>query len=966
MTRSHNLARTAFSLGSVSALLVALAMPTSVFAQECGNNTPASPVPECRDPETTAAVDCSTVGAIRLWPADLRPGAPEELIPAIRDTTDRIGGQTVPGARTGHELFKSVDVVGDHLYVAYNAGIQAWDISGANAETPSRLGYQDGWSGDFLSFPPPGETLTVIEDIAVRHIEGTSKDLIAVSGKAPVGPSLWTFDTTLNRFEQLYQDTGSTTRQVRIGVLNNVYYAFMATDSGIVLYNASYARDNLTNPCTDFMGTICPGVYRGPFPDQQLGRFLDVFEANNKIYVTSSNPVYGGLELWEFTAPVTPVNGVLKYKGTGELERVRGTAMFEYGGNRYLAMVHEQTVKIYDIDVCINTPGLCSSLGTQVPQTPLTLPSWSSSEQFLTYSESNGTPFLYYGLNSYNIDGSAIEQLFNISSLGSSLPIIEITASGGTYVDQCNGKTVDYWGDYYQKNDHGLNAMHPRVGKFSGNYFYRAAQTILDVHVRGGGAPPPTEDPTITTTATDAPPYWFDKPVSFAATAANCAGAEIWEWFADDTAASGLGPGSSTAAITWYRCGTGDCPTKNIEVWALKDACSGDPALIQHRATVTVSDPWPRVRQIAVSPPSERAGEYPVCSVLSFSATVDGMSPFTYEWEARDSQGVPLASSGQATLQWDTSGYQFDGLFLDGFELGDTSRWSGELGTEEFPSASANREIDGGDAGTADWRDLLKATGNALITIEVKVTNPDGEPEPPASSSTEIILTSLGELGFGDPPINVTDLLGGGQFQFSANVQNTTTWRWELEDPINGESTSCQAGYSRCHVVEWGSQVQISYSWPLQDTAKQYGVTVWIGNCEAENTLSAATAVDVPEGGDPPVMTSFSVASSSIQTISDPNRPCKYTCAICNPRTVECTLGQDVTFSVTASGDFNYFKFDWDNNGTYEVSVPAASTVTHSFNSTGLKQPKAKASFGSLESAPRNLTEELTIVTSIK
>ncbi|NIS34889.1 MAG: hypothetical protein GWN79_21345, partial [Actinobacteria bacterium] len=59
----------------------------------------------------------------------------------------------------------------------------------------------------------------------------------------------------------------------------------------------------------------------------------------------------------------------------------------------------------------------------------------------------------------------------------------EVTASGGSYTDPCNSATIRYWSHYYPRNFHGLNTMVPRIGKLSSEgYFYRAANSILDVH----------------------------------------------------------------------------------------------------------------------------------------------------------------------------------------------------------------------------------------------------------------------------------------------------------------------------------------------------------------------------------------------------------------------------------------------------------------------------------------------------
>lgn len=929
----------------VVAVLVVFCPVRLIADIACGDGSPAYPVPECRDRTTTAEVACGQVNSVRLWPTNFRPGKPGEYLPEIRDTTDRIGGLTVPGAKSGHELFKSVDIVGDKLYVAYNAGMQVWGIGGGYAEDPVRLVYRDGWMGQFLSFPPVSEQLTFIEDIAARRLTGTTKDLVVVSGKVPVGPSIWTYDTSSGAIVQHYQDTGTIARQVRIGQVGGVYYLFAATDDGIIVYNASAAIARPT-PCIDNEGRVCSGIYLGGFPGQILGRFLDVLEANGKIYVTSSYPISVPMEIWEVGSPVIPGNAVLKFDGVSLGGGVRGTSMFEHSGKYYLGLVHQNIIKIFPIDNCIDSNG-CTTLGTPVVSWPVST-YWSSSEQFLTYSESNGTPFLYYGLNTFNIDGPAVEQLLDLTNLASG-SVTEITASGGTYVDTCNGKRIDYWGDYYHRNDHGLRTFHPRVGKFSGSYFYRAAQSILDVHVRGVA---PTEDPTVTAVVLSDPPFWFDEGVQFAATSQNCDGPEFWTWYADDTNASGLGFGGATATITWNRCASEDCLDKQIKVWALKDACAGHAELVVDQAAVTVSDPEPRIRDIDVSPGANGAGQHPVCSILSFQADIDGKTPFVYKWEARNQNGELLASSSEEIFQWDTTGFNFDGrIFHDDFESGDMGLWSTELGSEEFPTASAK---------PVNLREYLKNVLTALVDITLEATNPDLVT---ATSYTQITLTALGALGFENPAFTVTDL-GLGQFQIKANTLNGTEWRWEIEDPENGASTTCNAGYAKCDVIAWGTQSEILYIWEPPNVPGQYGVTVWVRNCEDLEGITAETTINVDEvvSTDPPVMTSFRVAESSIKSTLYPNAPCVYTNFFAQE--LSCPPNTAITFTATATGSYTSFKFDWAGDGTFEDSIAVGSPITHTFTTTGVKASKAKAAFGSILSTEMPLAQTLTIAVS--
>ena len=109
-----------------------------VVAQECGDNAPVTPVP-------------AQVNGQRLWPpSGFQPAQPGQRLPDQRDSSD-YRSLTIAGQQSGHELFQSIDIVGDSAYVAYNAGFQVWHIGGANAANPARRHVRDGWAGGFPS-----------------------------------------------------------------------------------------------------------------------------------------------------------------------------------------------------------------------------------------------------------------------------------------------------------------------------------------------------------------------------------------------------------------------------------------------------------------------------------------------------------------------------------------------------------------------------------------------------------------------------------------------------------------------------------------------------------------------------------------------------------------------------------------------------------------------------------------------
>ncbi len=470
---------------SPPALIVWAALALATSPAVWSGDPPAFPVPECRDAGTGDEVVCTDANAVRLWPEDLRPGLPGQSLPAGRNSTGWIG-LTIPGAATGHELFHSLDVAGDHLFVAYNAGLQVWDVAGEQAEDPLFRAAADGWLGDFLEFPSPSEVDFYTTDVAaiIPAPEG-SDVLVAVSASTAVGVSIWRF-TPPSTLAQLYQDLGNNSRHIRTAEIGGTAYAFAAGPGGVSVYDLSAAAA-LASPCLDTGGSVCPGVYLGDVGTMTSGRYADVIERGGNLYLAASDgSAIGalGLEIWELADPATPASAVLKLSGLDT--DTRGPALFEHQGSYYLAVVEregDRHIRIFDASTCLDADG-CSALGA--PLVAITPKQAGGADHYLTFSTSGGTPFLHHGVATPVLDGTRVELLLDLTTLGASNLVTEITDGGGTYFDAGTGNTVDYWGDYYAGNTHGLNNFQPRIGRFNGDHFYRAAMGILHVHVRPG------------------------------------------------------------------------------------------------------------------------------------------------------------------------------------------------------------------------------------------------------------------------------------------------------------------------------------------------------------------------------------------------------------------------------------------------------------------------------------------------
>ena len=469
-------------LGAFILLMVVVA-PAALQGQICGNRTPAMPVPEA------------------LWlERVIRPGlngSPGAPLPAERDSTTWDSLRN-PGFHNGWEIFEALDIAGDHLFVAYNAGVSVWNLAGAaNAENPQRVAVRDGWNHPFcqmnpicsgwLAFAEPGgEDDFLVED--VDALASGQNVYVALAGKyLSLGTTLWEFNAVTEDLTPVYQDLTKISYQVRLVEVADTrgstrIYAYAANGQGVSVYDVSHAL--AVGPCLEETGASCPGVSLGDLGTIAGGRFLDVHQRPTGeilLAVTDGRSSNIELELWEITDPADPAAANQLFSGLDD--DTFGTALFSYEGNDYLAVVERilpnNYVRIFNINACRG--GSCS-LGSPLFSFPV--PAFST-PQSLTFSTSQATPFLHYGVLG-NLVGAQVEQLFDLTTLGRpGQSITELTAGGPTYFDPCVNQNLGYWPWYYPGNEHGRKNLSPRMGKFhpDSKFFYRAARGVLDVHV---------------------------------------------------------------------------------------------------------------------------------------------------------------------------------------------------------------------------------------------------------------------------------------------------------------------------------------------------------------------------------------------------------------------------------------------------------------------------------------------------
>lgn len=899
-------------------------------------------------------------------PGVFRPGVTGLACDQLPSGMDSSGWEslTVPSRFASHEQYQGLDVLGDFLYVAYNAGIQVWDIGGEKAEQPVEVAAADGFPpfNNWLIFPHPAEDDFFVEDIDVlAPSSGGSLVYIAVAARGPVGFSIWQFNTNNGALTQLFQET-SNSRMARLvefdGPTGPVLYAFSGHGNGVRVFNVTEAI--AAAPCADdagVSGSPCPNVFEGSLSTNS-GGFIDTYVApSGAIYLSNSdgNLVNSlGVELWQINNPSNPSGAIKRFSGLNTVSF--GTSLFEKGGDTYLSVVERvgssNRIKIFDIDACLTSN--CSGTPGTLVFDDLPLPPYST-RQFLTYSEggSNNVPFLYYGLRASSLAGDHVEQLLDLTSLGTvSQNITEMTDGGPTYFDTCQQEDLGYWSYYYPGNEFGIQNFTPRIGKFNPGtiYFYRAARGLIDVHVWEGGS---SGDPNISTSI-EGPQnnYWMGEDVDFVAFGGNgCVpNPAAWVW-TDITKPAGVSHQiiSQTGNRATIRFTCDDAVNRCADAAVSVNAVNVDftcASAVENSAALTVEDPR---LGITLTP---AGGTYPQCTVIDFEATLAGRGPANFVWKV---DGVPdnAGTASDENLEslgflWDTTNVVVsDQIFTDGFETGNVSIWSAVQGLAGGGALTILNppQSRGGGAGTP-------------FDISIELTSAFSDPTMAESTVRIEAVGSNPRFATGVDPIVATTSDGGATWDFTANALDASEFTWEFED-VDGTEI-CTFGPNSnvaCDRVSGGQN--ISHTWILQSGTRRVNLT--ISNCNASQEASASTSVEVVST-EPLEVTEFRLFSSVAG-----NPDCLIQDAACigllGPPVCICKPGGDSIFSVTATGSPTTLAIDWDGNGTFESSMPFSSTITHTYPSVVNSEfrPSIKAIRGSSESDVEANREELLI-----
>ncbi len=317
------------------------------------------------------------------------------------------------------------------------------------------------------------------EGTPVRSVDAPAGDDAAVAlGLAGRGGVLLLDTTVKTNPVNRYADREKTTLQVHAARIGGHRYAFAATvNDGLLAYDLDAALAAAT-PCSEQTpaATSC-GIYLGRLGNRSAWSYVaGVGNATTTRYWLAASSGAGalGFEVWEVTDPANPV---LALSGLGS-EFVHGVALWRQGSRLLLALRSDpgtNTVtraRVYDLS-CLDSGG-CTGLPSPLWSANLPL---SGSDYFVTASASHGIPFVYFAPFDKCNAGHEIqnEWLYEVSN-----PAAPVDVTPPQQL--ISGFPVGYWGWYYRASATGFNEVAGRIGKFNGEYFYRAAYSIFDVH----------------------------------------------------------------------------------------------------------------------------------------------------------------------------------------------------------------------------------------------------------------------------------------------------------------------------------------------------------------------------------------------------------------------------------------------------------------------------------------------------
>jgi PKD repeat protein len=592
------------ALTPVLAVLAALLAAAPAAAQQaCGNTcqshcgylacgTPAWPAPQ------------SSWG--ELQPAD----PPCTPLPAARDSTSFYEFST-PYASAN--FWTAIDIQNGYAFTAMGYGLQIWDTRTSPAN-PTQVGALS--HSDFPFFPINAEVYFPIGSVSAPAGVDTVAGLAAVYGN--IGLAI--VDTSVKSHPRVaYQGQTQQVSEVYATTIAGTHYLFAATQdpSGVYLFNMDKAVLS-SSACMETLATPgrCPGVDLGAVLTTSANNLAGV---DNLLAVTGNN----GLKVYNISNPLSPQLEASGLSGSAYPVAMWKSAAGSYYVATRVANAGQTSDTLFIYDVTCASHGTCTGLGTLMSQT--TFQELAPESMYLTYSISNGTPFLYLGRTNTCSQTGNQEWLLDVSN-----------PSTPRDISPRNG----YWSWYYSGNATGFNRFEPLAGKFNGSYFYRVGFILFDVH-QWVATTAPTAN--FTWSPASPTPIYPGTPVTFDASTST-GGQLAYSWtFADGSPAMSSLP-NPTVTFPAHATYPFD------ETVSLKVTNSvGSNTKTQ---SVILTNPAPQVASISVSPANPLQ-----CQAVTLTANATGQAPLSYSWNIVNSsnQGVLGGTSTANPFTWSSA-----------------------------------------------------------------------------------------------------------------------------------------------------------------------------------------------------------------------------------------------------------------------------------------------------------------------
>jgi PKD repeat protein len=473
--------------------------------------------------------------------------------------------------------------------------------------------------GNFLNGGDPNENKTPVQDVSLPPGNDT---LAIVAGQGKLGATIIDF-TSKSQPLAIYQNFNVEATAAYAANLGGTNYGFIGSTQqpgGLFVYNMDAARRQ--SGCSEDSTThTCAGVYVG-----QIGTRAPGFIAGVDHFVVASSGGAGGYDLWDVTNPGSPT---LKLSGMQNLA-VYGVAMWKTGGSYYLGALTgpnfasppgtQYQLQILDVSCAASS---CGGGAVVRSQTTLNETTATTQNYYVTFSFSGATPYLYLGSDQVcGVPTTQREWLFNVGNPAAPQDITPAAANGG-----------GYWGWYYRANSTGFNYIMPRKGKFNGSYFYRAAQSLFDVHKQQGQSIP-------TAAFSWSPnPAYLGSAVQF--TDLSAGQPTSWSWtFQNGSPSTAL---TQNPSVTFNQVGP-----QSVTLISANGLGSSTPVT----QSVNVLNPAPQVGGVTVSPSSPLQ-----CQPVTLTANnVTGEPPLTYAWTiTTNGNPAPGGISAVNPFVWDTN-----------------------------------------------------------------------------------------------------------------------------------------------------------------------------------------------------------------------------------------------------------------------------------------------------------------------